>query len=285
MSPPPPHAQSLIEMLGQEPHANRSSTRMLEEIGVRFMDPKDAMERGRRLEDKGNDEAALRLYVKLLEHHPEYTPAMDAAGEIMAEMGDVEGARELVTRSIELDPDGGYPKYVLAGHLEQGRAAIASFTTGLALLGREHGELEARAREGAGAAARACEEELAATRKRMSAVMSAMAKVYLTDMYAEAGSSAQCEALLDKALRHDSENPEACQALADLRLTQGRQGEALLLARRTAEICVRCPEGMVPTYDFRVVTARLLVELSEYRDASRLLEDLVVEDEEDTEAW
>lgn len=77
-SPP----QSLIELLGQEPDANRSSTRLLEEIGVRFMDPEQAMERGKKLEDKGSDDAALRLYVKLLEHHPDFTPAMDAAAEV-----------------------------------------------------------------------------------------------------------------------------------------------------------------------------------------------------------
>lgn len=161
-------SQSLIELLGQEPDANRSTSRLLEEIGVRFMDPEQGCERAKRLEEKGNDEAALRLYVKVLEYHPDYTPAMDSAAEaseedqagtiatpalpcpkvdfgslprppqIMAEMGDTEGARELATRSVELQPDGGYSKYVLLGHLEHGRAAIAAFTTALALLGREH---------------------------------------------------------------------------------------------------------------------------------------------------
>lgn len=146
-------------------------------------------------------------------------------------------------------------------------------------------ELEERVEELDGAEAREAEEELVSVRKRMSAVMAAMAKVYLTDMFEEPEAAAECEQLLDKALRFDSENPEACQALADLRLTQGRQGEALLLARRTAEICARLPGGLVPTYDFRVVTARLLVELSAYSDAVGILEGLTGEDPEDTEAW
>lgn len=128
-------------------------------------------------------------------------------------------------------------------------------------------------------------DELNGVRRRMGAVMAAMAKVYLTDIFSEPQAEQQCEQLLDKALRYDSENPEACQALADLRLTQGRQGEALLLARRTAEVCARLPAGLVPTYDFRMVTARLLVELSDYADAARILEELSREDGEDTEAW
>lgn len=275
--------ESLIELLGQEPDANRSTSRLLEEIGVRFMDPEQGCERAKRLEEKGNDEAALRLYVKVLEYHPDYTPAMDSAAEIMAEMGDTEGARELATRSVELQPDGGYSKYVLLGHLEHGRAAIAAFTTALALLGREHSDLEAKMAEDD--APREVVDELNGVRRRMGAVMAAMAKVYLTDIFSEPQAEQQCEQLLDKALRYDSENPEACQALADLRLTQGRQGEALLLARRTAEVCARLPAGLVPTYDFRMVTARLLVELSDYADAARILEELSREDGEDTEAW
>lgn len=92
-----------------------------------------------------------------------------------------------------------------------------------------------------------------------------------------------CERLLDQALLHDPDNPEACQALADLRISQHRCGEGLVLVRRTLEICGNFPAGVAPSYDFRTVTARLLVELSQYDIAVSLLEELVSEDDEDTE--
>lgn len=119
----------------------------------------------------------------------------------------------------------------------------------------------------------------------MSIVLVAMAKVYLTDFFEEENAKQTCEALLDRALEYDSENPEACQALGDLRLSQGRRGEALMLVRRATEICSSLPDGLVPTYDFRMVSARLLVELSQYEGAAEALEELCAEDEEDTEAW
>jgi len=76
---------------------------------------------------------------------------------------------------------------------------------------------------------------------------------------------------------------EACQALADLRLTQDRRGESLLLIRRTVEVCYHLPDGLAPSYDFRTVTARLLVELSQYDTAVSILKELTGEDGEDTE--
>lgn len=128
-------------------------------------------------------------------------------------------------------------------------------------------------------------QELPCVKRKMASVFVAMAKVYLTDCFEQRNAKDICEALLDKALEYDGENPEACQALADLRLSQGRRGEALLLVNRTVDICDNLPKGLVPTYDFRMVTARLLVELSQYEDASSILGELSSEDGDDTEAW
>lgn len=120
-------------------------------------------------------------------------------------------------------------------------------------------------------------------RKQISSVLCAIAKVYLTDCFMEDHSLEHCDALLDQALTYDPDNPEACQALADLRLTQDRRGESLLLIRRTVEVCHHLPDGLAPTYDFRTVTARLLVELSQYDTAVSILSELTAEDDEDAE--
>ena len=120
-------------------------------------------------------------------------------------------------------------------------------------------------------------------RKQISSVLCAIAKVFLTDCFMEEHSLEQCDQLLDQALTYDPDNPEACQALADLRLTQDRRGESLLLIRRTVEVCHHLPDGLAPSYDFRTVTARLLVELSQYDTATEILKELSAEDDEDAE--
>lgn len=120
-------------------------------------------------------------------------------------------------------------------------------------------------------------------RRQISSVLCAIAKVFLTDCFLEDNSLEHCDKLLDQALTYDPDNPEACQALADLRLTQDRRGESLLLIRRTVEVCHHLPDGLAPSYDFRTVTARLLVELSQYETAAAILKELGAEDDEDAE--
>ena len=250
----------------------------------------------------------LWLRCRLLELHPDNATVLDAAAELLAELGDAAGALELVTRSVELEPRGGAGKYVLLGHLEHGERAAAAFGAALDMLAGE--ERSARAAEGDGSPAHR------AARRSASAASAALAKVHLTDLFLEPGSADRAEALLDQALVFDPDSAEACQALADLRLSQGRRGEALSFMRRTTTLLERAkaeaaagmgcaPRGRLAasegnesaagvygegralgySYDFRTVTARLLVELSEYAEAIALLEDLCLEDAEDTEVW
>ena len=275
-----------IERLGGEPERRweviaEMGSGALKKAGA---SPEAIRARARALVERGELEKALRLYVALLQATPDDTGAMDASAEILAELGDGEGARELALRSVDLAPDTGAGKYVLLGHLEHGHAAVEAFERGLALLMRELREAEEGAADG-GQAGREGRARVTEAKKRIAAVLMAIAKVYLTDCFQDVGAAAVCERLLDRALLFDSESPESCQALADLRLSQGRKGEVLALVRRTVDLCEALPDGLVPSYDFRAVTARLLVELSEYPEAERILEGLAAEDALDTEVW
>ena len=228
--------------------------------------------RAKRLAESGRVELALRLYVRVLEGEPDNVTAMDAAAELLAELGDVDGARALLDRSIELAPDADHAKFVLLGHLEHGRTALQAFERGLALLRRERDALGPARDPG-----------VAKIEKQLGDVLVAMAKVYLTDCFCEAGAGETCESILDAALLVDPDSIEACQALADLRLSQGRRGEALAMLRRTLDLS-RTGEATMG-YDFRLVTGRLLVELSQYHLAHEVLEECALDDPEDTEVW
>jgi len=273
-----------IELLGCEPDRRWENSSIFNAVGAGKGSVDSICKRAKTLADKGYTEDALNLYIKVLEMEPDNTSAMDWAAELLAELGDAEGAKELIVRSIELQPSQGYEKFVLLGHLEANMDAIYAFERGLELLKAEFDKLEGSqqdaSKSGKEAAARVPE-----LKRKMSAVLVAIAKVYLTDCFEDPSSKETCESLLDRALEYDAQNPEACQALGDLRLSQGRRGEAMMLVRRSMEICQDLPDGLVPTYDFRMVTARLLVELSQYDVAATALDDLCCEDEEDTEAW
>ena len=156
-----------IELLGQEPERRWEALAGLgrDALGRAGASPAALAKRARALADRGDLEKALRLYIQVLEAEPDDTASMDAAAEILAELGDGEGARELVLKSIQVAPETGAGKYVLLGHLEHGRAAIEAFESGLAILTRDHDRLEE-------AAARA-----RALKKQMSSALTAIAKV------------------------------------------------------------------------------------------------------------
>jgi len=119
-----------IERLGGEPERRweviaEMGSGALKKAGA---SPEAIRARARALVERGELEKALRLYVALLQATPDDTGAMDAAAEILAELGDGEGARELALRSVDLAPDAGAGKYVLLGHLEHGHAAVEALS-------------------------------------------------------------------------------------------------------------------------------------------------------------
>jgi hypothetical protein len=70
----------------------------------------------------------------VLETEPDRTEVLDASAELLAELGDVDGAKDLLLRSAELSPNTGHAKYVLLGHLEHGARAVECFEKGYDLL-------------------------------------------------------------------------------------------------------------------------------------------------------
>jgi hypothetical protein len=120
-----------------------------------------------------------------------------------------------------------------------------------------------------------------------------MAELYLTDLCMEADAEQQCERLLEMALKHSPLSPEAHQVLASVRISQQRNQDAVALLLRSIELwrparardaegtaIVPEAEAAVPSYDFRMTTCQLLLELGQYPIAVEVLEDLLEEDDE-----
>lgn len=171
--------EQLIELLGCEPDRRWENALVLHACGAGKGDVKSICKRAKMLAEKGYTEDALSLYVKVrklpwfgqfkqllpanqpmfrlphaelmdvaacqvLEIEPDNTVVMDMAAELLAELGDAEGAKELLARSIELQPSMGYEKFVLLGHLENGMTAVCAFERGLELLKNEAAQLKGR---------------------------------------------------------------------------------------------------------------------------------------------
>jgi predicted Zn-dependent protease len=78
---------------------------------------------------------------------------------------------------------------------------------------------------------------------------------------------------------------DALQTLANLRVIRAKDEEARSLLKRMVKLMLKNKEEELPTIEFRMVSCRLLVELQEFKDAVRVLDTVVQENDEMPEAW
>lgn len=133
--------ENFIEWLGQEPERNWEVALFMRGLSVRTPSNDALLRHAHRYAERGEAERALRLFIKILETDPDRTDVLDASAELLAELGDVDGAKDLLLRSVELRPEVGSAKYVLMGHLEHGARAVECFQKGYDLLkGKSEGD-------------------------------------------------------------------------------------------------------------------------------------------------
>jgi len=151
------------------------------------------------------------------------------------------------------------------------------------------------------------EEMILETKNRLCGAYCAMAELYLTDLCFELNAEAQCEAALQRALQLDPSSPEPFQLLANLRLVQSRGEEAttyILDAYGRIEAgCIALAslvgfgidDGLatelnsseqeaadrLPGFDFRIQTAKLLLECANACVSLNNENDTNMKDEED----
>jgi len=203
----------------------------------------------------------------------ENTKIMDAAGEILAELGRTDEAKQMLLRSIQLAPDGPADKYLNLAQLMDGQAALAMYRRGIDILNSRRqlcGETSS---------------EAASLCKSLSTALCACAEIFMTDLCDEPNAEAQCEDFLQRAVAvttPENPNPEPLQAIANLRLRQNRRDDAATYMQRTMQVLRSYgEEDEKPNGAFRTVTAKLLIELKQYDDAVEVLDALLEEDEDD----
>ena len=97
----------------------------------------------------------------------------------------------------------------------------------------------------------------------------------------------ECEKAIAQALKIDEYNMDALQILANLRVNRARDQEATLALKRCVKVMLKDQTSLqnLPTIEFRMVTCRLLVELLQFKDAIKVLDTVVSENDEMPEAW
>lgn len=188
----------------------------------------------------------------------------------MLQLGEDEKAKQLIERSIQLNPQQDGQKYCNLAEMNKGQDAVQLYREGIRVLESDatrHADSHSEAMSAL------------AVRQRASA-MASIAELYMTaPLCDEANAEQTCEECLATALQVDADNLDALQCLANLRLLRDKDDEAKELIKKVVKNIVQIREkqeaegtlgnllkakktnqnvnmGEMPSLEFRMQTSR-----------------------------
>lgn len=194
---------------------------------------------------------------------------------------DMQDVLVAIKNSIETKPEENGTKYLIVAETLQGQEAVEYFKKGIQVLEKDLTLNE----EGKGE-----EESKNSIPTKIASALSSIAELYMTPPLCDQADAEQtCETALVKALEHDSDNIDALQWMANLRIMRAKDDEARECLDKVVTIIRQKDETgdptQMPPFDFRLQTARLLIELVNYKKAVRVLDTLIKEDDSKAEVW
>uniref|UniRef100_V9L0S3 Uncharacterized protein n=2 Tax=Callorhinchus milii TaxID=7868 RepID=V9L0S3_CALMI len=249
--------------------------------------------------DNFNFELAQMFCQRALDLEPDNITVLEMMGNIFAELGNSEKAKEVFQRSVELRPEEGHAKYMYLGQIHGGEEAVQYFRKGTELMIREYQKQKELVTQAA-----ACDpDNLEVTSQNISTAFCSVAEIFLTDLCLEEGAADNCKEALEKALEYDPSNPEALQLMASYLFSTEQQQEGKTFLMKSIEqwlpsyqkaVTEQQSQGdddseqlqnLFPPYESRITTGKLLIEAEEYEVAVEILEGLLEEDDEVVQVW
>ena len=128
---------------------------------------------------------------------PANTSVVDALGGLLLDVGDVNGAMEMLQRSIHLAPNDNASKYMYLGQVQEGAEAVESFERGITIMQREVTRLESAAQTSSDFSER--RQQLDELRRALCSGHCAIAEVLLPDADTAEQIYTRCERALQQA--------------------------------------------------------------------------------------
>lgn len=234
---------------------------------------------------------------------PRACAAYNLLGEINVELGEIDTARTCFLKAAQLDADGslaeemggGPEKFNWLAQLSEdgGADSVAWFEKAATCLRAQVQMLADAVAEAKrkGSAHGAAEEVLEARsdekKRKLAETLCAVAEVYMTDLSWEADAEARCEALVTEAMMLAPELPDSWQTVANVRVSQNRQEDAVAALERSLALWEDLDpmDPRVPPFPSRVALVRLLMECELEAKAKVVCARLVLEDDTSVEAW
>lgn len=243
--------------------------------------------------DKFEYEMAQKFCQRALEMDPDNVRALETSGSLLTDLGNVEAAKQCFGRAVHLCPDKGYSKYLNLGQLFEGAQSVECFQKGIELMMVEKQSKEAQEVEAA------CGGGVEGpTDRDVSNAYLSIAEIYMTDCCFDDDAEEKCGANIDKAIAVDPDNPDAHLLRASYLMTQQNTQDAKETIKKSVSLwlpdfqaadqpgassssMIECPQS----FESRMSTGKILIEVEEYELANEVLETLIEENDECVDVW
>jgi predicted Zn-dependent protease len=101
------------------------------------LDVSKLVEQGQLALDKAEPELALKFFERAHSLSSSDTSIMDSLADVLLQLNEPDRAVELLTRSIELEPNSNPCKYLYLAQIQTCHEALASYQTGISILTTE----------------------------------------------------------------------------------------------------------------------------------------------------
>lgn len=217
-------------------------------------------------------ETAIGACEAALRGAPTNARCWDLYGETLLTAMRPEEAGNAFLKSVELDPEASHVKYMYLGQMSTGLEAISWFEKGISLLQVKATSLLPG-------------PEQASIFSEISDALVTCAELYMTDACFEEDAEEKCGSFIEAALNANPGNPEAWQTKASYRLSQQNPEEASAHLHESFRLWSELPQEQWPSYEFRLTTAKLFLELEDSSKAIEILDLLLKEDDRQVNAW
>ncbi|GFT72089.1 probable assembly chaperone of rpl4 [Nephila pilipes] len=237
------------------------------------------------------DEAAQKLK-DVLKCDSNHLKALEMLAGIYIEQSDWDEAANLLKKCIIISPDTGYSKYFSMGQLTGGEESLTYYQKGIQVLQKELENCEnVRPSE---------EVDSKILIKNLSDAYCSVAEIFMTDCCDAENAEQQCYSAIQNAIQSNTSNPEAYQCLANFHLVKEQFEEAEEAIEKSlalwlphheelrdadTQAAFKNIEILIPSYDSRIQTSKMLIELKMFEKATNILDGLVEEDDEVPEVW
>ena len=235
----------------------------------------DLLAKASDLLDECQFDAAEKFCQRALELDQDNVAALEMSANLLLERGELERAKHCLGRAITVQPDSGHTKYLTAGQLFSGVTSRELYTKAVELLSRSGLE----------------ESE---TRPQLSSAYVALSELYMSDLCDEPEAQTEAERFICLATQCDPTNPESWQAEANYRLVTQQFDEAKESLRKSLELWLPQHSAFLETgegsqtsltFNSRVATVQLCLDLEMFDEATLIAEGLIEEDEEVVTPW